>query len=299
MAGTGRRPPGVVGTVGRVLVGLAVLLALFVAYQLWGTGLAQARSQGTLRREFAATVAAHRVAPTPEATGRATTGAAAAAPATGRPVGVLTIPSIGVDQVVVEGVGAAQLEVGPGHYPGTPLPGQRGNAAIAGHRTTFGRPFYDLNRLVAGDPVTVTTVQGAFHYVVVRSEVVAPDDGAVLAPTPTPELTLTTCTPRYSAAQRLVVVSRLVSLPAPGAPAAGAGPGPAAVVPDPALRVGDWLWVAVWAVLAVAVVLTVRLARRRLPAGRSRVATAVAVPVMAVVVFGLFGAVNALLPASF
>jgi sortase A len=209
-----------------------------------------------------------------------------------------------VDQVVVEGTGAEQLAAGPGHYPGTPLPGQPGNAGIAGHRTTHGRPFYDLNALVSGDPITVTTVQGTFHYVVVRSDVVAPTDLGVLAPSEGPELTLTTCTPRYSAAQRLVVVARLVSPAAPApVPVPGrSGVGRAAAVAAPAVdavhRPMDWLWLGVWMLAGAALVAVVALARRRLGTGRAWVAPVAAAPVALVVLFFLFGAVNALLPTS-
>jgi sortase A len=98
----------------------------------------------------------------------------------------------------------------------TSLPGQAGNAAIAGHRTTFAAPFYNLNELVPGDPIFVLTSQGLFRYVVRGSEIVSPDDNAVLDSSGTPELTLTTCNPRYSASTRLVVVALLDTTAAPG-----------------------------------------------------------------------------------
>ena len=79
------------------------------------------------------------------------------------------IPAIGVDKIVVEGVSLADLKKGPGHYPETPLPGQEGNAAIAGHRTTYGAPFNRLDELEPGDEITVTTVQGEFTYEVTET----------------------------------------------------------------------------------------------------------------------------------
>jgi sortase A len=135
-------------------------------------------------------------------------------PAEGQPVGIIEIPKIGVDAVVVEGTATADLRLGPGHYPGTPLPGQPGNAAIAGHRTTYGAPFYNLNELVQGDCISVTTTQGHFRYDVTHVLVVPPSDLTVVAPSPTPELTLTTCNPRFSASQRLVVQASLITPPA-------------------------------------------------------------------------------------
>jgi sortase A len=99
--------------------------------------------------------------------------------------------------------------MGPGHYTGTSLPGQRGNVSIAGHRTTYGHPFYNLDAVQVGDPIVLTTVQGIFVYDATDTLVVAPDDVRVIANTPTNRLTLTTCNPRYSATTRLVVQAKL------------------------------------------------------------------------------------------
>ena len=87
-------------------------------------------------------------------------------PALGQPVGLLSIPKIGILDAIVEGVGEAQLEEGPGHYPGTALPGEVGNVAIAGHRTTYAHPFYNLDALAPGDNVYILTSQGLFEYTV-------------------------------------------------------------------------------------------------------------------------------------
>jgi len=205
-----------------------------VAYQLWGTGWLEGRRQAELSRQLAPVLArAHALGP-PAAPRRAPAVAPwSAPPAEGRPLARLVIPALGLDQVVVQGVAAGDLAEGPGHYPGTPLPGQAGNAAVAGHRTTYGHPFYDLQALTPGDLVELTTVQGRFTYAVTGSVVVAPTDVAVLAPTAGAVLTLTTCNPRYSAATRLVVRAALVgsSLAHP-APAGPGTPAPAAVTPS-------------------------------------------------------------------
>ena len=207
-------------TVGRGLLVAAVLIVLFVAYQLWGTGLAQSRAQHTLRRQFEVSTAARRTA---------VGGGARRARRRPSPGGASRRRPDHPEDRRRPGRGGGgrrrPTAPGPGHYPGTPLPGQAGNAAIAGHRTTYGGPFYDLNELVAGDLITVTTVQGAFRYAVVDSEVVDPTDGSVLDRTPVPELTLTTCTPWYSAARRLVVVAPAAS---PVVTAAGSDHGPPA-----------------------------------------------------------------------
>jgi sortase A len=151
----------------------------------------------------------------------------------------MKIPRLKLDKIVVEGVALDDLKRGPGHYPGTPLPGQPGNAAIAGHRTTYGAPFFDLDSLKPDDEILVTTRQGSFEYRVRGSRVVSPDEVQVLNATPDNRLTLTTCNPRFSASQRLVVVSQLIGTAAaspppsqqPPAAVAPAGPPPAASGP--------------------------------------------------------------------
>jgi sortase A len=285
--------PSILATVGRWLLVAAGLILAFVAYQQWGTAIRHAQAQHSLRSQFDQAAAA-------VGTARARGAAVAVSyPAVGGPVGVLVIPKIALDQVIVEGVGSAQLAEGPGHYPDTPLPGQPGNAAIAGHRTTHGAPFYSLDRLVPGDPITVTTVQGRFVYRVARSFVVAPDDTVVLAPSTTPELTLTTCNPKYSAAQRLIVVAVLVTPAAPRTPRPDTGTADE-VAPDPTRDLATWLVLAAATVGLVALYLGVRVVRRR-AAGRwsARVAPWAAAAVGVVVLLVAFGALDALLPASF
>lgn len=116
---------------------------------------------------------------------------------------------------VVSGVGRADLARGPGHYPDTAAPGQTGNFAVAGHRTTHGAPFFHLDDLREDDEVHVTDRAGDRHtYRVVDERIVAPTDVWVVGEEPRgasgPTLTLTTCHPRFSAAQRLVVFAELV-----------------------------------------------------------------------------------------
>jgi sortase A len=131
--------------------------------------------------------------------------------ATAAAVTRMRIPRLGVDTVVVQGITVSALRAGTGHYPGTPLPGQRGNVAIAGHRTTYGAPFHDLDRLAAGDEILFETPLGDVTYRVDTAPfVVAPDDTRVIAPESRHLLTLTTCHPLHSAKQRLVVRATLV-----------------------------------------------------------------------------------------
>ena len=130
---------------------------------------------------------------------------------TGSWIGVLTIPTLGLTQAIIEGTGEGQLSQGPGHYSSTPLPGSAGNSALAGHRTTWGEPFRHLDQLKRDDPIIVTTGSGRFLYRVIRNIVVNPDDGLVIAPTRSNLLTLTTCNPPYSAASRLVIQATLTN----------------------------------------------------------------------------------------
>jgi sortase A len=198
-----------VSAIGRVLMAAGTLMLLFVAYELWGTGLAEARSQTTLKHDFAKIQQA-----TPPDESR--TEFAPAAP-TGTAIAIIKIPRIGVVKTVVQGVGVEDLKKGPGHYPDTSMPGQTGNAAIAGHRTTYGAPFYNLDELKPNDPILVTTVQGSFRYEVMETKIVRPSQVDVLNKTDDNRLTLTTCHPRFSASSRMVVTAKLIgaALPAP------------------------------------------------------------------------------------
>jgi sortase A len=188
---------------------IGVILILFAAWQLWGTSIEHDYAQQTLRTEF--TYHVHHTVTTP--TGPALVSSTARLPevAEGAPVGHLQIPAIGVDQYVVEGTAEGDLAKGPGHYIGTSMPGQAGNVAIAGHRTTYGAPFNNLNELKIGDRITLITLGGeVLTYVVSQPPVaVSPGDVAVLNTGNDNRLTLTTCNPRFSASQRLVVVALL------------------------------------------------------------------------------------------
>jgi sortase A len=123
----------------------------------------------------------------------------------------LKIPAIDVDVVVVEGTTASALRAGAGHYVNTPLPCEVGNVGIAGHRTTYGRPFTHLDVLKPGDTITLETPVGQCRYQIDRPPyAVSPYDVAVVANTPDATLTLTTCHPKGSAKQRLIIKAHLV-----------------------------------------------------------------------------------------
>lgn len=216
-----------VGLVGRTFIVTGLLMFAFVAYQLWGTAIQTAAAQDDLRGQFdQALQSTSSVTTTTIVTGSTETTEPGATTSTstipvaapsqiqqGDPIALLRIPKIGVDNAVVEGVGLGDLKKGPGHFPETPMPGQLGNAAIAGHRTTYGQPFYRLDELGAGDRIEVDTRFGSFVYEVTDTFVVEPSEYSKVIPTTdqtVATLTLATCTPRYTANQRLIVTATLV-----------------------------------------------------------------------------------------
>ena len=298
-------------TVGRVILVAGVLVLLFIPYLLWGTGLITARAQSELRQQFASAQKQHHADVSlhsrPPVDGAPQLAPTIAAPAAGQPVGIISIPKISLDMAIVEGTDAEQLRSGPGHYPGTPLPGEQGNVAIAGHRTTYLHPFYDLNELVPGDDIDILTVQGLFEYRVMSSQAVDPTDVAVVAPTPTPMLTLTTCHPRYSASQRLVVQAKLVADVLGGVPApsnstkpkpTSTTPGRSIVATDAPVS-GNWLLTVGLGLVVAALAVGVWMLTARVRGGR-RLAVAVGGTIVWLgVVYLFFGALAPLLPASF
>jgi sortase A len=129
-------------------------------------------------------------------------------------IGRLTIPAANVDAIVTEGVDDPILDRAVGHLPNTPLPGEAGNVALAGHRDTF---FRGLAKLELGDSIELVTTAGTYDYVVEDLRIVEPTETQVLAPGPSPTLTLITCYPfRYigSAPQRFIVRAREIGRPA-------------------------------------------------------------------------------------
>jgi sortase A len=231
-----------VSGLGQTLLTAGVVLLLFVVYELWVTGLFAAREQDRLADELRTGWSADApVVGVPSAP---------AAPGVGEPLAVLHVPRLGEDwsRVVLEGTAEEQLAQGPGHYAGTALPGEPGNVAVAGHRVGRGSPFLELDALQPGDPIVVEVADGWFTYRVLADgqdpqgvpgrQIVTPDRIDVIAPTPggaadaAPTgsyLTLTTCHPRYSARQRLVVHA---VLDGPGVTRADAPDGPPALTED-------------------------------------------------------------------
>ncbi len=129
--------------------------------------------------------------------------------ADGDPFGRIEIPSIGADYIVVEGTDEGDLQRGPGHYPTTSLPGQGRTIGIAGHRTTYGAPFNEINKIDVGDPITLEMPYGKFTYKVTKTDIVDPSDVEIVDDVGHEQLVLTACHPLYSAAQRYAVFAEL------------------------------------------------------------------------------------------
>ena len=298
----------VIDIVGRVLIGAGVVLLLFTAYQIWGTSIQESHTQSGLRtqlqRETNSEEIRHALAEE-SALDKLPTGPPVAAPQTsdpaeGEPIGDIRIPVIGINQVVVEGINTPDLRKGPGHYIGTPLPGQSGNAAIAGHRTTYGHPFYNLDAVKVGDPIVLTTLQGIFVYDATKSFVVSPSDTDVIRNMFADMLTLTTCNPRFSASTRLVVQAKLVHsqlFPNSGlrTTALHADPKSGDLAGNSNVELTDTLF---WGFVTIAVGAGILVAAYRFRRQRWVIYGAGAVG-MLVLLWFLFGAVSPLLPASF
>ena len=209
MAKDSNASPGLISrlldALGRTMIVTGLLLLSFVAYQLWGTGIAEGRSQNALATEF--------VKPQP------------IQPQFGDLVGRISIPTIGVSKYVVAGVRNKDLERGPGLFPGSPLPGQKGNVAIAGHRTTFGAPFSRINEIKSNEKIIIESRNGTFTYIVNGEPKIVSATDIAVTKTTNPDIatiTLVSCYPKWTSTQRIIVVAtlELKELPLPTTPLA-------------------------------------------------------------------------------
>jgi sortase A len=219
-----RRPRGrvakTVQVIGELLITFGLIVLLFIFYELVVTGWKTAGTQRKLSHQLANQWQPPPPVRHPAAPAKPAAPEPVIKPVEGRGFAIIRIPRFGAHYhwVVVEGVGRNDLEKGPGHYPGTALPGQIGNVVISGHRTTYGAPFNRLAELKTGDAISLQVgIHTTYTYHVVGTQVVDPDDTAVILPVPgnrnaTPTkrlLTLTTCNPEYSAAQRLIITAQM------------------------------------------------------------------------------------------
>jgi sortase A len=230
-----RRPVSVLGVIGELLVTAGVLVFLFLAWQLWWNDLVMATSQSSAANQISqkfigdALLPGASVTPTPDpANAPASPDPAVApvgfgapvvgvAPAEAEPFAVLYVPRYGAgySRTIAEGVGHNVLNsarLGIGHYPGTQMPGEVGNFVIAAHRSANGGGMHLINEFQLGDPIFVQTADGYYTYRFRDLEYVQPSALEVLAPVPhEPTLapvdrliTLTSCNPLYSTAERII-----------------------------------------------------------------------------------------------
>ncbi len=324
----------VVGAIGRFMMRAGVLVLLFVAYQLWGTGLATQRAQDSLQNKFESQLASTTTS-TSTTVGTASTLPPATAPtdlptpSNGDPVARIRIPAIGVDYIVIQGVDIADLKEGPGHFPQTPLPGQPGNVALAGHRTTYLAPFARLDELKPGDQIIFDTLQGEFTYIVDPHAaapgdepsghfIVKPSQVEILDQGTTNMVTLMACNPKYSARERIVVTGTLTTPPAPATPVAPATTAGGSVTTDAsldALAGGDGSArgpAILWSALALAIWFATwwiahwwaRRDRGRVDAKRRMlidkvIVYAIGTPIFLVVLFVAYENIARLLPAAY
>jgi sortase A len=294
-----------------VLVCAGIVVIGFIPFALFATQVGAEHAQRVLAGALPNLVAPQTSTRAPsKQTPKATRPARLAGrPRVGWPIAVplgtalarLSIPAAGVkNDIVVEGDDELRLQEGPGHYPSTPLPGEPGNVAIAGHRTTWLRPFYDLQAVKPGDRVTLQVGSLIYDYRATSVFAVAPNDVRVVRPLRGWWLTLTTCNPRYSAAQRLVVRAELVDVESVAAPPVNkTSPSPTAPVvevripaPVRVFHATPWPVLVVWLVVAGAIT-ALALAWVR----RTRLAWAMLIPAAACC-FEAYGAAVRLLPAS-
>jgi LPXTG-site transpeptidase (sortase) family protein len=176
----------------------------YLGWLLWGTGLETKRAQEALRADFVGIVDTRLPAEGDDVVRLP-----------GQAYAQIQIPSIGVDFIVVEGTDYETLKKGAGHYPSTADPwDQTGRVGIAGHRTTYLHPFSDLDKVEVGDDIVLRTEFGTFTYQVTRNFIIpSAGSGRVLSETRQPSLVLTTCHPRFSSAERLIVTATRVDGP--------------------------------------------------------------------------------------
>jgi sortase A len=275
-----RKSRGVEAIAAQVLLALGVLLAGFLLFVFVLSSLTESRAQAGLQRRFER----------PLVDGRAPI---AARIRYGTPVARLDIPTAGVHQIVVEGTTPVELERGPGHVAVTPLPGEVGNAVIAGHRIAFGGPFSGLSRLATGATIDVLTGQGRFTYVVASRHVLAAHDVAPFQATSDNRLTLVTAD-NLGGTSRLVVVAELHGRAKPFA----RGRPTTMAVADGGLvgQSSDLGGLLFWSLALVAVAVASVLMYRRMPRWSGYLATT---PVIVLVAWLVYENLARVLPATF
>ena len=207
---------------GWTMISLGAFTLYFLIYQLVGTNAVTGQAQAALGDELAKEFAA------PASPGTSQGKIKEKPVAEGRAWARIRIPKINVNQVLVEGTGRDDLRKGPGHISTSKMPGDAGTFAVSGHRTTYGAPFFNLDKLKPGDQILVQTKHAVYTYKMSKRKIVAPTEVSVLDDVrgangkARPTIVLTTCHPKFSARQRMIIFGDLVSTKAAGKAATAA-----------------------------------------------------------------------------
>ena len=281
----GRVARRIVFILGAAVTIVGLVLGLFCLFVFAGSNVVGARGQKELLASFKQALDASATAP-------------AAAPALtvapGRPLGVLRIPSLGLEVLLLEGTRPADLEKGPGHLRGTPLPGRGGNVVVAGRRATYGAAFRRLDELERGDKIAISTLRGLSTYAVTGKKIAGPGDPDVIGRTTDSRLTLVTSHPEYIANRRLAVTAKLQGDTRAQAPEAG----PLVIGREESGLAGDTSAAGpmiLWAELLAAAVAAAWLAYRRWP---RRAMYLVTTPIILALMYVLFIQISRLLPST-
>ncbi|MGZ4689580.1 MAG: class E sortase [Acidimicrobiia bacterium] len=259
------------------VVSLIVLVVLLAVFEYWVTTVQEARSQTSLLGQMKRTLST------------AAKGGASPRPLAGQPLGLMEIPAIGVEKVVVEGASPSRLKTGPGRVPSSAFPGRPGDTLILGKRSAYGKPFAHLDALEDGDEIVLTTGAGRFRYVV--------DAGARRAQPGSKRstLTLATSSPALLSSGVRTVVAKL-----DGRPLLAERSDAGARTIDPAADAGffsdsgAFLAVAIWGLLLIVVLVIAARGYRRSP----WLAWLLTTPVVVALLFCLLGSLDRLLPAT-
>lgn len=197
---------------GWTMISLGAFTLYFLVYQLVGTNAVTDKAQAKLRNELTSQWSASGNGQAGQRSVRAPQKLVK-----GKAFAIIQIKRINLDKAVVHGSSRSDLQRGPGHIASTKGPGEPGTFAIACHRTTYGAPCYNLDRLQRGDPILIVTRDATYEYQVTRSKIVLPADVTVLKDVRAPDgqlkstIVMSTCHPRFSARQRLIVFGDLVA----------------------------------------------------------------------------------------
>lgn len=295
----------IIGIVGRVFVGAGLVLLFYTGYLLWGTGVYTAQEQQRASQQLEANPLIDQEQLTE---GGEIPAARPEQVVVGSPLFTLKIPKVGLESAVIEGVGREDLKKGIGHFPdcadvgegvecvdGAVYPGEDGNVALSGHRTTYGAPFFNLHELQAGDVIDFESGRARYRYIVREQQIVDPVAGFdVVRQHGKAELTLTTCHPRFSAAQRLIIHADYAGSSLAGPPSTG-------VVEGGPLQPGPQPVVALDVLILASVALASGLSSLALSRRWRKTAAyaAVSLTSAAVLWVGVFPRVLAMMPANY